>query len=616
MGLGYKRKNDRLVKDRRGNPVVSIQFTVEEKAAPEQLEAIGTEKLPKSFRLNGETIPTDVVERAFEPRHRLLAEAVLEDHGQLRKTRRDPIEPGVSIANEKSSAGTLGAIVYDRRNGAPCVLSNWHVLHGATGEVGDAIVQPGPFDDNSGIARNRMGKLIRSHLGLAGDCALASIDGRAFSAAIFELNVVPRRVADPELGDRVVKSGRTTGITYGVVSRVEVTARIPYQGHGEERIGAFEVVTNPEKRAANGEISEGGDSGSLWLIDDAASADVALGLHFAGETDPDPEHEYALACPLRTVLRKLEISFEAPAAPPPGPVPVIARVVPEPRGRREAADARSLSLDEVQQIKARLWSADPDVELEDALLSTRLVAEGDSWFDYPPGLDILDLLKKNHGYSIFKVADAGDTLENMVYGTEITNNFQRKAPQIEQTLKAIREHHPRVFLFSGGGNDFAGDEFDAYVNHKDSKLPPMRDNYVAYMIDEVFAKAYRDLFAKVWDADAAVQIIVHGYARPVPDGRAVFNFPFGFRFVGPWLRPTLTRKGISVEGGTPLIGELIDRFNAMLDRLATAFPGKVHHLDLRPLVGPDDWTNELHLYNDAYARVAAHFDQKIRQITG
>lgn len=50
--------------------------------------------------------------------------------------------------------------------------------------------------------------------------------------------------------------------------------------------------------------------------------------------------------------------------------------------------------------------------------STKIVAEGDSWFDYFPGTDFIDCLRKHHGYYLEKnYAKAGDTLENMIYGT-------------------------------------------------------------------------------------------------------------------------------------------------------------------------------------------------------
>ena len=40
----------------------------------------------------------------------------------------------------------------------------------------------------------------------------------------------------------------------------------------------------------------------------------------------------------------------------------------------------------------------------------KILAQGDSWFDYLPGTDIIDCLKKIYGYDISNYATAGDTL--------------------------------------------------------------------------------------------------------------------------------------------------------------------------------------------------------------
>ena len=80
------------------------------------------------------------------------------------------------------------------------------------------------------------------------------------------------------------------------------------------------VYGSPDAPAVRGEISEGGDSGSLWMVDSADDADVVLGLHFAGETDPRPEAEHALACNIKSVLEKLDIRLQSHVPAPP-PVP-------------------------------------------------------------------------------------------------------------------------------------------------------------------------------------------------------------------------------------------------------------------------------------------------------
>lgn len=273
-----------------------------------------------------------------------------------------------------------------------------------------------------------------------------------------------------------------------------------------------------------------------------------------------------------------------------------------------------MNVSEIQRAKYELWAESFDVELDAASPNERLVAEGDSWFDYSPGFDILDNLKMEHGYKIYKVCDAGDTLENMVYGTEIRDNFSRKIPQIHETLEAIKRHEPRVFLFSGGGNDIAGSELETFLNHKDSNLSEViRAEYARYVFFTVFKKAYQDLMKSVWSIDANIQIIGHGYAHPIPDGRAVFNLPFGFRFVGPWLRPALTKKNIMDRSeAVDVMRRLIDMFNVMLHELDEENEN-FHYIDLRPHIESTDWVNELHLSDSAYKRVADLFNDKIQE---
>ena len=303
IGVGYK------IKDGKPTQEVSIQFTVRQKAAPEALESLRTEAIPKSFLIGGIEVPTDVIQRQFSAEYRLVSETA----GNDRKKRLDPVVPGISVANVRVSAGTIGSIVYDRSDGTPYILSNWHVLQGSTGVIGDDIVQPGPHDDNR-INLNRLGKLVRSHLGQAGDCAIATIEDRGSMPELFELGVVAAKLGEPALGDKVVKSGRTTGVTHGIVTRIHTLTKIDYEGAvGEQDIGGFEIGLDPQKLPDNGEISMGGDSGSVWLFksSNGKATEVMAGLHFAGEGPTDP-NEHAIACYPKSVFEKLEISLAPP----------------------------------------------------------------------------------------------------------------------------------------------------------------------------------------------------------------------------------------------------------------------------------------------------------------
>lgn len=318
VGIGYKISNGKRTDQ------LCIQVTVERKLSLEDLAEEKLVPLEKNISADdGTLVPIDVVQRSYKPTFEVVADPEAEaladqpSARQMRRSRLDKIVPGVSISHHNGTAGTLGAVVYDRNSGEPFALSNWHVLHRTGGQLGDLIVQPGVFD-NSDTNENILGKLTRSHLGLAGDCAIGSIEGRSFDEEILELGVRPRRVAKGTLGDTVVKSGRTTGVTFGVIQRIEVVTKLNYGGDvGLQEIGGFEIGPDPQRPGPQGEVSMGGDSGSLWLVhENGRPTDIAVGLHFAGETDPDPQAEHAVACNIHSVLDKLNVSFVHAGEPP------------------------------------------------------------------------------------------------------------------------------------------------------------------------------------------------------------------------------------------------------------------------------------------------------------
>jgi endonuclease G, mitochondrial len=288
---------------------ISLVFTVGQKAEISVIESLGSKELPTEIEIEGFTVSTDVIERSYEPSYRLVQTKSTD----TMKSRIDPVVPGASVSHVDGTAGTLGMIVFEAETGAPCILSNWHVLHGNSGQIGDPIVQPGPHDDNN-ITDNFCGTLLRSHLGAAGDCALARLQTRSFEQAIHNLGVVPARMAEVDLDDTVVKTGRTTDTTYGIVRRTDVMAKINYGGQtGEREIGGFEIGTDPAHPARNNEISMGGDSGSGWMIADGDDAtDIFAGLHFAGEGSGNPD-EHALACYPKSVQQKLNFSLFPPS---------------------------------------------------------------------------------------------------------------------------------------------------------------------------------------------------------------------------------------------------------------------------------------------------------------
>jgi hypothetical protein len=202
-----------------------------------------------------------------------------------RDRRFDPLVGGVAVKNTRHAFfGTLGVVVFDQVSGAPMGLSNHHVLVGSGGRPGDNIAQPA-----SNNPQDVIGTLTRWNIGL--DCAVCTLNtSRQISIGIVDYPAGLRAPGMPTIGMAVSKSGRTTQTTFGIVDGVS----------GAE----FTIVPDPANPPPNGEISMGGDSGSVWL---EPATFNAIGLHYAGETNPDPNAERAWAKRITNVLTTLNV---------------------------------------------------------------------------------------------------------------------------------------------------------------------------------------------------------------------------------------------------------------------------------------------------------------------
>jgi hypothetical protein len=243
-----------------------------------------------------------------------------------------------------------------------------------------------------------------------------------------------------------------------------------------------------------------------------------------------------------------------------------------------------------------------------------LVAEGDSWFQYSPaGTDILACLRNHHDYDIDEFAKGGDTLENMIYGTDITSEFNQVPPSLKRVLKRMGELKPKVFLFSGGGNDIAGETLESYLNHQESGLTTLRVDYMNAVIQTTFRKYFEDLIRRGAEVSPDTYIIIHGYGYPKATGKGVKVL--GVNFSGPWILPAFAKKRVSDKATQQaILDRLIDTYNDMLQGLMVQHP-KFRYVDLRGMLDRDqDWANELHPKNSAFARIAKRIHEEIQTL--
>ncbi|MER9375491.1 SGNH/GDSL hydrolase family protein [Mesorhizobium sp. M0491] len=240
-----------------------------------------------------------------------------------------------------------------------------------------------------------------------------------------------------------------------------------------------------------------------------------------------------------------------------------------------------------------------------------LIAEGDSWFDYPFH-DILSDLEDSYGFDVESAAHRGDTVEDMAYSDGQLDDFSRR---VEKVLRMGVE--PRAILLSGGGNDVAGDEFAILLNYATSSYPGLNDSIVTGVIDQRLREAYVTILSAITaickhHLGHPVPIVVHGYDYPVPDGR---GFAGGWGpLPGPWLEPGFRRKGYSeINRRKQICVELIDRFDTMLAGLAGKPPfGHVRFLNLRGTLSTGStyktwWANELHPTQKGFDAVTKKF---------
>ena len=226
-----------------------------------------------------------------------------------------------------------------------------------------------------------------------------------------------------------------------------------------------------------------------------------------------------------------------------------------------------------------------------------LVAEGDSWFQYP-GTHVLSVLDQM-GYDVISVANAGDTIESMAYEEEQLDTLMATLEKL-----ASRDRKPAAILISGGGNDLAGRALEVLLNYCHTSMPALEKAIVDAIINKRLKKAYLRLLAEISGGceelfGNQIPILVHGYAHPVPDGRGYWG---GFWILpGPWLKPAFDKKGYwTREKNIDTLEDLVDRFNDMLSTLTENRELQhVRYVNVRECLTNEkgykkDWADELH----------------------
>ena len=299
----------------------SIVVMVEKKLPLAALSEV--DMIPRTFG----AVKTDVIETGEIKAGIALTE-------ELKRTDKwRPAPGGVSIGHYKITAGTLGTVVYSTySDGTRYLLSNNHVFANSNdAEKGDPILQPGPhdggtledqladlhvfapidFSEEPGLCSiaeyyARFGNFLAEKMGskhrvnsIRSNIQAVNYFDAAIAKPLIQSDIDPGIIGIGEIygvetayiGQRVVKSGRTTEFTEGNISLTHATIKVSYGGG---KMATF------EDQLVAGPMSAGGDSGSLVVSGDTTNA---VGLLFAGSA------QTTIFSPIQPILDYFNVRF-------------------------------------------------------------------------------------------------------------------------------------------------------------------------------------------------------------------------------------------------------------------------------------------------------------------
>lgn len=235
----------------------------------------------------------------------------------------------------------------------------------------------------------------------------------------------------------------------------------------------------------------------------------------------------------------------------------------------------------------------------------RVLAEGDSWMHYDCGLGVMHYVTwlMRGRAACLNIAASGDTMANMM-----------KLPgraELDRQLRSGVDGAPwDVLIFSGGGNDVAGDEFANWLLPFAGQTDPLaaiaQPRFGALLAQ--LSLLYGELGSRVHRYSPGTRVLLNGYDFAIPNG-------VGVPFAGPWLTPGFTARGYDVTSlafRSQVVKLLLQQFAGMLGAVCAVFP----FMQLMPTQGllkRNEWANELHPTNGGFRRVAGVFVNALEQ---
>lgn len=219
---------------------------------------------------------------------------------------------------------------------------------------------------------------------------------------------------------------------------------------------------------------------------------------------------------------------------------------------------------------------------------------GDSWFWYPiPGIGNLSNRLLDFGrYQAIDIVTLGKNGMEIAHpGKGILSDLTTFLQWESKTVDMI--------AISGGGNDFAGAE-DLDPLLQKGKAGDVASWFKTAETDQLFASITAGYQRIIYLRDTFcpnVPIVTHCYDYAQVTGKSLLWF-------SPWIKPSLDKIGMPQAFHAEAIKFIIDRLAAVQNSLS----GPLYHFaNTRGLLGPDDWSNELHPTGEGFNKIARPF---------
>ena len=237
----------------------------------------------------------------------------------------------------------------------------------------------------------------------------------------------------------------------------------------------------------------------------------------------------------------------------------------------------------------------------------QLIAQGDSWFDYPLPFpfhtDVIAHLQNLPSMSphVLDLAVLGEAAEDLLGVAKLHELIDNLVDPANGGFDAI--------LFSAGGNDLAGNQFRLWLQDATGGGTNPANGLNQERVDDVLGivqAAYADLFIARDRAAPGVPIFGHSYDFAIPSGVGVCG-------VGPWLKPGLDDRGWTDPSvGRQIVKLLLEQFANMLDGFEADSNKHFVHVRTQGTLSDQQWANELHPTPEGFAAIAAKFVTALR----